>query len=384
MLKQTFFATALVSATFAFAAPKAEWIPASSDVVFVGHNLQKEDKAASEAWRNAFKSIGIDFEADQQEMLNAFASNPSASTLFKALEIDLKNNTHPFESFTLAIKLPSSEDVEDFSVLATIETTKPLDLDAIATAANDMLAKADEDDRFTKDGTWYTIKEEDGTISFGNYDNAVRVVISSKVANDYDSLKNATFKAIDSTSPLSQALIAPNAYSSVKIVLKDFSALMDRYVKMSNEDRQIAEATIPMLFTTKAIALTVSTEGKNAVINLTGSYATEQDAQTCANTLTAYRFMVTAGMAPELGANSALIKAINGITIQAKDKTATIKIVLSPEEATQIISEIQASVAKAMMQGNADYEDYGEGLYLEDDYELSEEEALKILEEMNK
>jgi hypothetical protein len=94
--------------------------------------------------------------------------------------------------------------------------------------------------------------------------------------------------------------------------------------------------------------------------------------------------MVTAGMAPELGANSALIKAINGITIQAKDKTATIKIVLRPEEATQIISEIQASVAKQMMQGNADYEDYGEGLYLEDDYELSEEEALKILEEMNR
>jgi hypothetical protein len=383
MLKQTFFATALVSATFAFAAPKAEWIPADSDLVLVGHNLQKEDKAASEAWRNAFKSIGIDFEADQQEMLNFFESDATASTLFKALEIDLKNNTHPFESFTLAIKLPSSEDVEDFSVLATIETTKPLNLDAIATAANDMLAKADET-CFTKDGTWYTVKEEEGTISFGNYDNAVRVVISATKANNYASLKNATFKAIDSTSPLSQALVAPNAYSSVKIVLKDFSNLMDRYVKMSNEDRQIAEATIPMLFTTKTIALTVSTEGKNAVINLTGSYATAQDAQTCVNTLTAYRFMVTAGMAPELGANSALIKAINGITIQAKDKTATIKIVLRPEEATQIISEIQASVAKQMMQGNADYEDYGEGLYLEDDYELSEEEALKILEEMNR
>lgn len=391
MLKQTLLASAMVTATFAFAAPKAAWIPSTTDVVLVGHNLQKDNKVADEAWRATLQTMGIEIESAENELLSLLNDNPAVSELYKAFEVDVKAKTHPFESATLAVRLPSStaSDAEDFSVILTMETTKTLNVDAIAKAINGLIDLEDTDRdeaRFTQDGTWYTLKEEEGSISFGPYEKGLRFVASATATNDFDTLKNNTFKAIDSTNPLNKALVAPNTMASAKVVIKDLSALVKRYVSASDSDMQQIQAAVPMLFTTKALTWTLFSEGKNYIVDVTGDYATAADAQAAIDALNSYRFLATMGISADFPADSAVMKFVNDIAIKANDTSASLTITFNPDQVLKAFEEFQGVMAKSIMHGpqqpDYDFDDEEDFMDFDDEEEISEEEAEAILREM--
>lgn len=393
MFKQTFIAATLVSASFAFAAPQATWIPESSDLVMTGLNLQNDNKVADEAWRAALKTMGIDIELMEKEAIATLDSDsPELKAIYEAFEYNPETKKHVAESITAAMTLPPAKDFEQLSAVITIETTKALNVDKIATALNAAI-KDETDATFVKDGTWYTLTNEDGSAAFSAYKNGLRFIVAVKDPKAFETLKSDTFKGIDASSPLNQALKAPNEYASMKVALKDLSGLVKRIDAISEKDRQQMMQSAPMLFVTKDVCWTLSSEGKNYVIEAVGSHAKAQDATMVAQAITSYRFLATMIVAAEFSPDSALMKAINGINIASKDKTASIKIVLNPDEALAIFQEVSSYIAKQEQMYGPSVEMDSDDVKIEFDFdeeefgeeeELSEEEARAILEEMMK
>ncbi|MDO5462810.1 MAG: hypothetical protein Q4F99_04940 [bacterium] len=393
MFKQTFVAATIASASFAFAAPQAAWIPETADIVIAGANLQNDNTVAKTAWEEAFKAMGIDIDAMRKEFLSCDDAGVVAiNNLYKAFEFDVTTDKHAFESITLAATLPPNGESKNFSCIATIETTKALNIDNIATAVNALIDLGDEDKdepRFVKDGTWYTLNEEDGVIAFSAYKTGLRFVAAEKSTNLIDTLKADTFKGIDATNPLAKALTAPNAYASAQIVIKDLSALVKRYVEMDEQSRQQTMQSAPMIFLTKDLSVSLYSQDKNYIVEIVGSHATEQDATTVAQSITSYRFLMTMMLGSEFAPDSALMKAINAIAISSDKTDAKVKVTLNPDETVAVYKEYTEFVAKQIMMYGApqgDFDDIQIEYVDEDDgeEELSEEEARAILEEMMK
>lgn len=395
MFKQTFIAATLATASVAFAAPQAAWVPETSDVVFAAANLQNDNLVAKEAWEEAFKAMGFNLDDLRKEFTSSIETDcPAFLDLYKAFEFDPKAETHAFESITIAATLPPTGSSKDFSFIATIETTKALNIDNIATAINNLIDLGDEDKddpRFVKDGDWYTYSEEDGIIAFSTYKTGVRFIGAAKTMNVFDALKADTFKGIDATNPLATALTPANEYASIKFAIKDLSDLVRRYVDFGVGGENQIMLSAPMLFKTKAIYFTLSTEGKNCIIDIVGMHDSAQDAVLVQSAVTSYRLLATMLLASEFTPDSALLKAINDIALDVKDNAATIRIVLDPVKIVDVFNEFKSYIERNMYTEYAeeaveetefeiDYEDDGE----EDEDELTEEEARAILEEMRK
>lgn len=401
-MKKIIFSALALMATMVYAKPKIDWVPEKSDLVIVGHNLQKDDRATTKAWNDSIAKItGETIENCNNEILRELkAEFPEVVDLYKAFGFSEDLSKHTIDSIVAAVRFPPTIESDSCVFTLTIDFATAIDQPAVYTAIGKIIRTYGElkSAELKNRGLWKVLemqeedddsKEVDAYLAIRLEEKRFHMILTDEHAA-FDSLvSDKPFRSITEDSPLAKAFKAPNEFGSISMVLNDFSSAIQRDKDALKNIQRYA----PAFATMRDILFTLKTEDTAFVFDVVMNNATAEGAQSAYEMFLGWRMMARTFIAQLFPVDATIVKDFNAIKIDRKDTAITLNFSLTPSALEAYMNDIQKLQMKQQaMMGSGDYYDAtdcelsdddlfdGDDLFDDDDDdEMSEEEMKAIL-----
>lgn len=387
------------AAVTVFAAPQAAWVPASSDVVLAGNVTPDEDyKAAQAAWSKVCDTAGFPIATLNKDLLEeATQQEPEilqvVQTIFGA---NAEFTEWTATSYSLALKLPV-DDLEakmpDFRLSLVVENPA-LDIGVLDSAVQALFAaKPDWSAKMSWQDDWRVFeeadeegdKEDDGFMAYRAIPEGVQFVVTKNRETAMSWLAEAP---IDATSLLMAAIEGTTKSGQSVLVVKDVAELLTRYVK--GEALEDVKIEAGWLLDLHAVTLnTMVSKTFSSRMHL--AVGSQESIAQIRQLLEMYRLMAAHMVVPKLiqKPDSAISKFLaERVAIATEKDGVTISLDLMPEDAVAILKELKEfqekmEAARGAYVGTIDQLEADEVEDDDDDKEMSQEEARRILDELD-
>ncbi len=386
MKKSLLAVSCLFTTVWALASPAPRWVPANADLVMVADNSAPKDPAIEAAWEKAFADAGLSPNANVVSLDQLATYSPKLPALFRALGYTEDGKNDPITAAVFSATLPKTRESlqaegfpKDLAFHLHLQNAK-LDIKALDKAVAELCDEKDDDGKayatYKKDGTWRILsptvdadeqREVPGFIGYRPVKGGLLMTICASQA-DAEAWATGKTPGIDKTSPLATAFPAtdkPEETSRLRIA--DLAAVIKRLSTEETLKEQALRA--PMLPKTHTVGLDITRKGMNCVMTLSAVMADADSAIQLRDFLLGWKGMLTQLFLPMFTQkpDSALAALVNTMACEAREKTTTLRLEVSPEMAAKVVKEAQALQASAM---NADE--------LEDDPELDDTVELDL------
>lgn len=389
------------AAVTVFAAPQAAWVPASSDIVVAANcELNAEYKAAQAAWPAVLEKAGLPTGAITNDVIAEFTQREPE--VFQLVQTIFGANAEFTEwtttSYSVALKLPVNDleaKMPDFRLSLVVENPA-LDMGVLDSAVQALFAaKPDWSAKMSWQDDWRVFeeadeggdKEDDGFMAYRAIPAGVQLVVAKNRETAMSWLAEAP---IDATSPLMAAIEGTTKSGQCAIVVGDVAELITRYVEKEDLAEIALEANWLLdLHTVKWLSSLTAQTFANRVTLALGSE--ESIAQVC-QVLEMYRLMAAHMIVPQLlqKPNSDITKFLTErVAITAEKNGVAISLDLLPTDFVDVCKEVMefqekleaAHRARREMIEQLEADDVDDED--EEDEEMSQEEARRILDELD-
>ncbi len=402
-MKKLFCVLGLVTASLLFAQPKASWVPAHADFVFVGKENPEKIVASYNQRLQLAKAEGLDIDAlredsydempDGIEKVVALATSDSPTSKISTAESYVIAVTLPNDLKQLSKNSPAA--LREVAVYIYVENSK-LNAPALAQAVAEVAQRDADDVKLSKRGAWTVLTEildaEDAAerelpamLAYREMPGGTVWVVGMdpKMMDQADLHLEGKAPALAPTSPLQRAfapeILNPSA-SAMAMGIPSLINLFNRCIEQADFQRLTFQA--PMLSKTSAIMVKGFADPSDKVtmeltIDLENAKLAEELRDLCLG------YKVIGAMA--LGGNPDLastIKMLSALKVTAEGAQVKITLTMTPQEVLRWVKEMSTVAERTDEADTFDFDDD-----LDDDFDdddrfpgMTDDEARSILD----
>ena len=383
--------------------PATAWVPDDTDLLLVGHNLDTVDAKAQEAWDAVQKEMRALVTKDEKGVCAGYNAFEDVVNVLFGCSDDSKTLKAKNALLALSVLSPTEKGKESSARLfARIENPalKIAELDAAFAKAQ---AASGDKRAITRSGEWRVVpvsvapiggeKKAEADAGFFGYcpvEGGVLLVMAPTQA-DAEAIRAQKLPGLKAKNPLRAALkpLDKTPTGHFRLMVRDLADWVARETKASGSSPESANAFSPLVFKTHAISLAAYNKQMAFTLELQSVMDDEQSASELQEMLVAWKVALTQMILPAMlrTNDSQLGKIVQGISCKAQGKKVGLLLSVTPEQASKLGKELQALqqnitfTPKAPGGGAPDpigaleQDDDDDG-----DYQISEEEARKILD----
>lgn len=345
--------TAAVCAAVAWALPKAEWLPAETDVTMAFIVPQEENPELQQAWEEAFKAADPNFDlALANRDPEAFKQkDPEAYAVLKEL-VGLSEDGKRLSlvSVSMGMTLPRTAEGDSGFKAAIIWENPVLDAQAFDAAIRAFVAKkaqeAGKDLSVVPMGEWMDARalNAGGEIKlrfcYRPCAQGLMMVLAQDEAEAEAWLAGAKLAA---DAPVAAPFAAVKEPCDWAMVVADVAGLLTRYAPEAADRKQV-ERQMPWLPKTHRLMLSSSLSGVSVVGKLSAMTDSAEMAEQAKNTLEMYRLMAAQMILPALfqKPDAAVVRwLMKQVSVEAADTEVRMRMVFEPKTMATFVQEFE-------------------------------------------